>query len=1255
MRIVLDLQACQATNRHRGIGRYSMSLAQAMARQASGHDVRIVLNSRFADTVEPIGAAFEGLVGHENILVFDAPAGVAEIDAQHAWRCRAAERVREIALAQLKPDIVHVASLFEGLVDDSVSSIGHLNPGFGSAVTLYDLIPLLRKESYLSDPRVRNWYYRKLQGLKNADLLLAISEHTRSEAIASLHLPGERIVNISAAVDEVFQARSLSTEESADLRNRYGLRRPFVMYTGGIDARKNIEGLIAAYARLPDALRSAHQLAIICKIEATDRERLQTLAKSAGLPEDAVVFTGFVPDEDLVALYNSCALFVFPSLHEGFGLPALEAMSCGAPVIGANSSSIPEVIGREDALFDPTDVQAIAAKMLQALTDEGFRNSLRQHALEQARKFSWDASARSALQAFEQLHEQQKQAAHRPVAMTACRRPRLAYISPLPPGKSGIADYSAELLPELARYYDIDVIVDQEEITDAWVAANFMPRTVPWFREHADEFDRILYHFGNSSFHQHMFDLLEQHPGIVVLHDFFLSGILNYLEGAFRRPGAFRNALYQSHGYSALLDDSVNGREAAFWKYPCNKAVLDQATGVIVHSEFSRQLARQWYGPGSGHDWQTIPLLRAFPALGNRAEVRELARQRLGIGENEFLICSFGLLGPTKLNDRLLNAWLESPLSRDAHCRLVFVGENDTHAYGKELAAAIARANAQCGNRITITGFAAPATYRDYLAAADVAVQLRSLSRGETSASILDCLAHGIATIINANGSAAELPEQALIKLVDDFRLNDLSDALWRLWKDQELRAALSQRALSYLQTEHHPARVGRMYYDAIEGFSRDGADAAYRELTRALAAMPAPVGPHDDDLVAIAASIARNRPGKQMRQMLVDISELVQRDAKSGIQRVVRNVLSALLEKARAGYRVEPVYDAGGQYVYARNFTCRLLGIQDLVLDDDPIEVHAGDIFLGLDLAPHHVPSNRQVFVDLRNQGVHLYFVAYDLLPILRPDVFVAGAQEGFTRWLDTVTSVADGVVCISRAVADELAEWVGKVQPARHSPLRLGYFHLGADITSDTREAIAAADGKGLPEQIRARPSILMVGTLEPRKGYGQALAAFEALWEKDTDVNFIIVGKQGWLVDELATRLRKHPESGKRLFWFEGASDITLLDLYGTASALLAASEAEGFGLPLIEAAQHRLPIIARDLPVFREVAGEHAHYFDGKDADSLAKAIQDWLKLRAFGKAPSSQGLRWLTWTESTEQLLDAVERQQWYKLLSPPGA
>ncbi len=171
-------------------------------------------------------------------------------------------------------------------------------------------------------------------------------------------------------------------------------------------------------------------------------------------------------------------------------------------------------------------------------------------------------------------------------------------------------------------------------------------------------------------------------------------------------------------------------------------------------------------------------------------------------------------------------------------------------------------------------------------------------------------------------------------------------------------------------------------------------------------------------------------------------------------------------------------------------------------------------------------------------------------------------------------------------------------------------------------------------------------MVGTIEPRKGHRQALAAMELLWTDKVDANLVIVGKQGWNTDDLAKRIREHPEYNKRLFWLPGISDEMLEQVYRCTSALLAASEGEGFGLPLIEAAQHGLPIIARDIPVFREVAGENAYYFCGDDPLVLANALQSWLSL---GDAvPASTGIRRLTWRESSRQLLDVVLGKRWYR-------
>jgi glycosyltransferase involved in cell wall biosynthesis len=825
-------------------------------------------------------------------------------------------------------------------------------------------------------------------------------------------------------------------------------------------------------------------------------------------------------------------------------------------------------------------------------------------------------------------------------------RPKLAYVSPLPPVKSGIADYSAELLPELARFYDIDLVVDQDGVHDPRVEG-FPQRSPAWLRENAHLFDRVLYHFGNSHAHQHMFELIRDVPGIVVLHDFFFSGVLDNLENEGYLPQAFLHALYESHGFSGLLDHAKNGRNQAIWKYPVNKGVLDAAAGVIVHSDFSRTLAADWYGAQTAAHWRTIPLLRGRPEGSIGPDARDAARARLGLAPDDYVVCTFGMLGRTKLNEELLDAFLASPLARDPHCRLVFVGENDPGLYGAEL---VRKAGASAAReRIRITGFVDAAAYADYLAAADCAVQLRTATRGETSASVLDCLLYALPTIVNAHGSTAAIDDALLVKLRDDFTVAELADALARLHGDADARTQLGQRARAHMDAEHAPARVGRMVVDAIEDFTHRGSHAQYRQVVRACA----PVCP-DSELAPLAAAIAFNRVPVAPRQLLVDVSALVQSDLKTGIQRVVRSVLLAMLNDPPPGFRIEPVFSHGGgnAYRYARQFALRLTGSAGLALEDAPVDLRPGDVFLGLDLFTNGTSQNEALLRSMADRGVHIHFVVYDLLPMLRPDVFPFGTEQYFGDFLRTVHAVSDGVICISRAVADELAAWYDGQGLRRRLPLQLGWFHLGADIDASAPSTGMPPDAHVVLDALAARPTFLMVGTVEPRKGQAQALAAFEQMWERGVDANLVIVGKEGWMVEQLAARMAQHPEKGKRMFWLAGISDEMLQKLYAGSAALLAASEGEGFGLPLIEAAQHGIPIVARSLAVFREVAGEHAYYFDGLAPADLARALDDWLALWRAGKAPASTGMPWLTWDRSARQVIDTVIGGTWYRTL--PG-
>ena len=1242
MRIVIDLQGAQTASRFRGIGRYSLALARAIARNAGEHEVWLVLNGALSESIPDLRRAFENLVPRERIRVFDIPGHTAECNPANGWRARAAEKIREYFIQSLKPDAVLITSLFEGYVDDGVTSIGSFCDGSDTAMILYDLIPLLNQARYLPTLQQQQYYQRKITSLRNAGLLLSISDYARSEAITTLDIDPDRVVSISTAVEEDFAPVVLSGDEAAALHRRFGITRKMLMYApGGFDERKNIDGLIKAYSLLPQAVRSKHQLVVVSKLGDLERNQLILARKRAGLAEDELILTGYVNDDDLRRLYSTATLFVFPSKHEGFGLPALEAMACGAPVIASNTTSLPEVIAMEDAMFDPLAAESIADKILQALQDEHLRRRLLENGRQQARKFSWDASAKRALLALEK-HFSRPRAKVTPPD----RKPRLAFVSPLPPEKTGIANYSVELLPALLRHYDVELVSDQSEYRLPAVLDGLPRRSIQWFAENGCAYDRVVYQVGNSPFHSHMFDLLRQYPGVVVLHDFFLSGALSHEEVTGNRPGIWTEALYHSHGYLAVQSRfSENGQEEARNTYPCNLEVIQNARRLIVHSEYSRVLARQWYGDNAAEAWTVVPHLRTAA----KSFSREAAREALGIAQDAFVICSFGFIDSTKLSHRLVEAWLSSDLNNDPRCELVLVGANHGGEYGAQMSQIIRKSRFK--DKIRITGWTDDDVYNLYLQSADASVQLRSMSRGETSGAVLHSLNYGVPTIVNANGSMADLPDDAVIKLPDTFSDTELVSALETVRNDAERRTALSESAKRLIQTRHDPYECAKQYADAIEStYEKSPSD--LHALLQALADMPN-LPSEDKALRLLAQAVAASTvPLPQPRQLLVDVSAIARNDLQTGIERVVRAQLFALLHNPPVGFRVEPVYLSNDEgewhYRYARKYTQKLLCIEAAGLSDAPVDIAPGDIFYSPDFYPGAViaAARAGLYEHWRARGVEVNFLVHDILPILTPHFFPEGTDKHHAEWLETSAANADRLICISRAVSDEVRDYLQQCGNIDMTRLKVAVVHHGADILASLPSTGMPDDAATVLKKIASAPSFLMVGTIEPRKGHLQVLAAFEKLWREGAEVNLVIVGKEGWkplpahqrrTIPEIVERLSTHRELGRRLLWLQGISDEYLQKVYGACACLIFASEGEGFGLPLIEAAQHKLPIIARDLPVFREVAGENAYYFNGLRAEELAAALSDWIRLHAVGKAPSSDGMRWRTWAQNAEEL------------------
>lgn len=375
---------------------------------------------------------------------------------------------------------------------------------------------------------------------------------------------------------------------------------------------------------------------------------------------------------------------------------------------------------------------------------------------------------------------------------------------------------------------------------------------------------------------------------------------------------------------------------------------------------------------------------------------------------------------------------------------------------------------------------------------------------------------------------------------------------------------------------------------------------------------------------------------------LFIDVSLLVKEDLKTGIQRVARSILMQLLANPPEGYAIKVTYsdrEAGYKLAQVRyedgeNLT---LTSQD---SDELIAINSGDLFLGLDFACMPTILEKPYLQRLRTEGVKVYFVVYDLLPVQFPAYFPPISNRFHAKWLRTISQF-DGVICISETIANEYKDWLQKKRISVSDDFKITHFHLGSDLSSSSPTKGMPEDAADFLKKISSKTTFLLVGTIEPRKGYGQMLEAFTTLWQEGLDINLVVVGKVGWNIESLVDKISQHPEMGEHLYWLQGISDEYLEHIYAASACLIAASEAEGFGLPIIEAAQHGIPVIARDIPVFREVAGDAAFYFSEKAKTSVADQLKTWLDLKDRDDHPKSDGIQFINWQQSAEQLKKAL--------------
>ncbi len=754
--VVIDLQAAQSPGyRDRGVARYALDFTRAVVGRHPDSVNRVLLNSR----LPPLG-------GLDALIASGKLSTVASWDGDGG--------------------VYHAVSPFE--LDLPVATLW---PRAASAqrmrlvVTVYDLIPELFPDVYLSDPGMRRRYRSRRLLIQMADHVLTLSHAAASDVVERLGVNEAKVSVVGAACSPVFRPPASRPGAAAAARAAVpGLGERFVVYNGAVEPRKNMEQLVEAWARLPGPVRGAWQLVLVCRLDPLQRNHYEVLGRRLGLG-DGLLLTGFVPDETLVMLYQGAGLVVYPSLHEGYGLPVAEALACGAPVIASDTSAIRELVG-EHARFDPSDTGAITGAIDRALSDGCVRSRLLADASRP--RPTWDEVADRAVEVYDRLRCSGWRAA--PSSRGWRRRSLLAVVTPLPPAATGVTIYSSRLIAELTGLANVDVFVDGDDPAAAEPIEGVLMFPAQEFRlveSTRGGYDAVVYCVGNSEFHAAALRLLRVvgRRGVVLAHDVRLAGLYRHAEARGAVPEGFLSclrAMYPGLASSVASDGWLPPQESEREGLLMAREVIGLSERFLTTSEYATFLARSDARP---EDAPRVGVLRfAYPP----AEPRDQA------GIDPELICSFGVVNDIKRPRVVIEAFARLARHRP-RARLVFVGPAAL-AEQQDLAAVAARAGV--GDRVVLTGRVDDDDYRQWLGRVAVAVQLRTMSNGEQSAAVADCLAHGVPVVVTGMGAARDIPDSCVVKIDPDCTADGLATVILSLLDDQNRRTATSLSALAY-------------------------------------------------------------------------------------------------------------------------------------------------------------------------------------------------------------------------------------------------------------------------------------------------------------------------------------------------------------------------------------------------------------------------------------------------------------------------
>jgi glycosyltransferase involved in cell wall biosynthesis len=619
-----------------------------------------------------------------------------------------------------------------------------------ACAVVYDFIPL-SEQRYLPDAGLRRGYLSRLAWLKHYQTFSPISRSTARGLGALLGVPPQSVEVTGASLRTVFAQFTPAAAAGRGPRCRFFPRHYFLI-VGGPDPRKNVEAALLAHCRLLGRRHCGVGMVVVGNYDGACRDRLARLFVEHGGCAAQLEFLHDLTDDDLAVLYHQALATVCPSRAEGFSLPVVEAMACGCPVLVSDIDAHRELVEQPAARFAPEDHLRLSELLEDLLRDPGRRQQLQEAQGQVPARFDEHKVAARFW-----AHALRAHRARRGSRPRAASRPRLAFVTPFPPDQSGVAEYTAHSLRSVARHAMIDVFTDARPAEEHPYVRRFSPISqLPYV---VDEYDQVIAVVGNSHFHAKIVEYLTRYGGACVAHDNRLADLC-WLRG----PQRFLAFAARAVGRSVSLEEAHSWRaDPSTLPGIFFDEVVAAADPLIVHSRGIQAHVRRQYGVEPRY----LPFCcyRHFAADELTAESRRRARSRLGLPPGRFAIVTFGMVHPVKGVSECVWA-VENLLDWGVPADLYFVGGSGP--FGESLAKLATRLGIEQHVHLSDEWVSAHA-YRDYLIAADCAIQLRTHCFGGLSGAVVDCISAGLPTVANQDlAEAMEGPEYVL-RVPDHF------------------------------------------------------------------------------------------------------------------------------------------------------------------------------------------------------------------------------------------------------------------------------------------------------------------------------------------------------------------------------------------------------------------------------------------------------------------------------------------------------